>query len=94
MRFQIGSRTMVVALILILAVGSLAWAAEAEKVNINSASIDELTQLQRIGPKTAERIVAYREQNGPFKAPEDLMRVKGVGQKIFELNKNRIVVAD
>lgn len=67
-------------------------AADGGKVNINTASVEELTQLQKVGPKTAERIVAYRNDNGPFKTIDDLKNVKGVGDKILELNKGRISV--
>jgi competence protein ComEA len=64
------------------------------KININAASVDELTQLQKVGPKTAERIVAYRQAHGPFKTIDDLKNVKGVGDKILELNKERITTGD
>jgi len=67
--------------------------AEETKVNINEATVDELTQLKNIGPAYAERIVQYREENGPFEKPEDITRVKGIGPKTWELNKDRIVVA-
>ena len=67
-------------------------AATDGKININTASIEELTQLHKIGPKTAERIVAYRNAHGPFKTVDDLKNVKGVGDRIMELNKNRITV--
>ena len=63
-----------------------------EKVNINTASVDQLMDLDRVGAKYAERIVEYREQYGPFSAPEDIMKVKGIGQKTWEANKDRIVV--
>ena len=64
-------------------------AAEAEvtpakrTVNVNQASADELARLPRVGPSLAGRIVAHREQHGPFKRAEDLMEVKGVGEKMF-----------
>jgi len=48
--------------------------------------------LKRIGPKYATRIIEFRETNGPFKVPEDIMKVKGIGQKTREENKDRIVV--
>ena len=67
-------------------------AAGNDTININTASIDELTQLQKVGPKTAENIVAYRDANGPFKTLDDLKNVKGVGDKILELNKDRMTV--
>ena len=52
-------------------------------VNINQAGADELDALPGIGPATAEKIVSDREQNGPFLAIEDLMRVSGIGEKKF-----------
>jgi competence protein ComEA len=67
--------------------------AEEGKININEASVDQLTQLKNIGQTYAERIVQYREQNGPFEKPEDIMKVKGIGAKTWDLNKERIVVA-
>jgi competence protein ComEA len=63
-----------------------------ESVNINTASVEQLMQLDRVGASYAQRIVDYRENNGPFKAPEDIMNVKGIGQKTWEANKDRIVV--
>ena len=63
-----------------------------DKININTASIEELAQLDRVGPKYAARIVEFRDQNGPFKVPEDIMQVAGIGPKTFEANKDRIVV--
>ena len=73
-----------------MALVSVSLAQEAEKININKASAVELTQLKRIGPKLSERIVEYREKHGPFERPEDIMQVKGIGPKTFELNKDLI----
>jgi competence protein ComEA len=63
-----------------------------EKININKASAEELTQLHGIGHEYAERIVQYREAHGPFERPEGIMNVKGIGQKIWEANKDRITI--
>lgn len=63
-----------------------------QKININKASAEELTQLQGIGPEYAERIIQYREAHGPFDRPEGIMNVKGIGQTIWEANKDRIAV--
>jgi competence protein ComEA len=52
-------------------------------VNINTASATEIATLPGIGPKTAALIVEYRQKNGPFKKIEELMNVKGVGEKSF-----------
>jgi competence protein ComEA len=81
----------VMALAVILAGSAMAEGGNAA-ININTATIEELVQLERVGPKYAERIVAFREQNGPFEAPEDIMQVAGIGPKTFEANKDRIVV--
>lgn len=67
-------------------------AAGSDTININTASVEELTQLQKVGQKTAENIVAYRDANGPFKTVDDLTNVKGIGDKILELNKDRITI--
>ena len=58
-------------------------AAPHKTVNINQAASAELARLPRVGPKLADRIVAHRAQHGPFKRIEDLMEVKGVGEKFF-----------
>jgi competence protein ComEA len=52
-------------------------------VNLNTATVTELMQLPRVGQKTAERIIAFRKQHGGFQRPEELMNVKGVGEKAF-----------
>lgn len=54
------------------------------KVNINTADASQLTLLPGIGIKTAESIVVYRGSVGPFKAVDDLVKVKGIGPKILE----------
>ena len=81
---------MVIALVMLMT--GPAFAEDQEKININTATLEELIQLDRVGPRYAERIVAFREENGPFKAPEDIMLVAGIGQKTFEVNKDRIIV--
>jgi competence protein ComEA len=67
-----------------------AWSQDAPKININTASVEELAKLKRVGPKYAARIVEYRTQNGPFRHPEDLTLVPGIGPKTYEANKNNI----
>jgi competence protein ComEA len=64
----------------------------AEKVNLNTATSEELMTLDRIGPKYAQRIIDYRETYGPFEKIEDIMKVKGIGPKTFEANKDKITV--
>jgi competence protein ComEA len=53
-------------------------------VNLNTATLTELMQLPRVGPRTAERILAFRREHGPFQRPEELMNVKGIGPKAFQ----------
>lgn len=60
------------------------------KISINTASLDELTSLPGIGEKTASLIIEYRENNNGFKYLEELMNIKGVGEKKFEKIKDRI----
>jgi competence protein ComEA len=75
-----------VALAALLAGEALAATAPAApQVNINTASEQELQLLPRVGPALAKRVVEFRTANGPFKAPEELTRVKGVGEKSYAL---------
>ena len=59
-------------------------ATEQAIVNINTASSDELCSLPRIGEGLAQRIITYREKNGPFKSPDEIMNVSGIGAKTYE----------
>jgi competence protein ComEA len=79
--------------VLIGLVGSITgYAADVEKININTASVEELTQLKGIGSSHAAAIIEFREKNGPFKKPQDLVQVPRIGQKTFEKNKDLIIV--
>ena len=55
----------------------------AGKVNINTASVQQLSELPGVGAKLAARIVEYRQKAGGFKATQELMNVQGVGEKNF-----------
>src|SRR5262245_52462301 len=61
-------------------------------VNINTADVNALMTLSGVGQKVAERIVQYRDNNGPFKRPEDLRKVQGIGAGLWERNRERIVI--
>ena len=62
-------------------------------VNINNASSEDIAvHLKGIGLKTAQAIIDYRNENGDFSSPEDIMNVKGIGEHTFETNKDMIVV--
>lgn len=67
-------------------------AAEDAKININTASANELLKLSQIGEKKAGAIVAYRDEHGSFTTIEDITKVKGIGDKIFEKIKDHITV--
>jgi len=66
-------------------------AAKDGKVNINTATVEELKTLKGVGEKKAEAIIEYRKKNGSFKTKEDLMKVRGIGKKLFESFQERIV---
>lgn len=75
---------------LFLAGISLALAA----VNINTASIDELTTVKGIGPSKAKAIVEHRDKNGPFKSVDDLKEIKGFGDKSVDKMRGELSVGD
>jgi comEA protein len=66
--------------------------ANDQKININTASLEELQKLPRIGPQVAQRIINYRKENGSFKKIEEIMKVRGIGEKIFNQLKDLITV--
>ena len=80
---------LLVAFLMIVGVGQ-ALAQEQAKININTATVDELTALKRVGLSYAQRIVDYRNENGPFQKPEDIMNVRGIGASTYEANKDII----
>ena len=84
--------TIIVVLVFIFGWLPNLWAADSQKININTASAEELMNLKGIGEKKATAIIEFRETNGDFKQPEDLMKVPGIGPKTLEANKNTIVV--
>lgn len=67
-------------------------AAVLKKININTATKTELMTLPGIGEATAERIMLYREEKGPFKKINDMRKVKGIGEKKFDKLKSHIEV--
>lgn len=78
---------------LVLALGLVAAAHAADKVDINAATAAELDQvLVNVGPAKAQAIVDYRQENGPFKSVEELALVKGIGLATVERNRELIDV--
>jgi competence protein ComEA len=72
--------------------GGLAGAEEQAKLNINTATAEELSTLKEIGEKKAAAIMEYRENHGNFTKIEDIKNVKGIGDKIFEEIKDSITI--
>jgi len=62
------------------------------RININTASRSELTDLPGIGSSLSERIVDYRNENGPFRSIEELRNVSGIGEKRYEAIMNKVTV--
>ena len=55
-----------------------------DRIDINTADSEELQKLPRIGPKMAQRIIQFRQENGKFKKIEEIMKVRGIGEKTFK----------
>jgi competence protein ComEA len=68
--------------------------APSAPINLNTATQAQLESLPGIGPKAAQRILEYRQKNGNFKKTEDLMNVKGIGEKSFLKLKPLLTVSD
>lgn len=64
-----------------------------ERININTATAKELEELPGIGPTTAQAIIAYREKNGSFSSPEQLLEIKGIGMKTYERFVDQVRIA-
>jgi competence protein ComEA len=102
--YRLAARTVVLAALII---GAQAWLVAQQKaqpakgdaaaapavVNLNTATAEQLDTLPGIGAKVAARIIEYRQKNGPFKKIEDLMNVRGIGEKNFLKIRNRLTVA-
>lgn len=67
--------------------------ATAGPVNVNTADAETLSaELTGIGMARARAIIEYREQNGPFRSPEDLLNVRGFGERTLEMNRDDIML--
>ena len=84
-------------LLVVMALSTVAGAADGQKpnvvVNINNASSEELQLLPRVGPALAGRIITFREANGPFRSVDEIIAVKGIGEKSFEKLQPYIVTS-
>jgi competence protein ComEA len=61
-------------------------------VNVNTATAEELDALPGVGPVTAAAILEFRREHGPFQRVEDLLEVRGIGEKKLERMRTRVVV--
>lgn len=66
-------------------------AATGNKINVNTATVEQLQQLVGVGAKKAQAILDYRQKNGKIKNSADLEQVKGIGPKLIEKNRNLLV---
>jgi len=73
--------------------GAADTSAASGTINVNSASAEQIALLPRVGLKLAQKVVEYRKTNGPFKKIEDLMEVKGVGEKLFVVLRPHLTVS-
>ncbi len=88
------SAFVVLALLAVPATASGAGGEEkGAKININTATVEELVSLPGIGPAYAKRIVEFREKNGPFKKVDDLLNVQGIGEKTLEKIRDKVTVS-
>jgi competence protein ComEA len=65
---------------------------QEEKININTATVDQLQTLPGVGPSLARSILEYRQKVGKFKKIEEILNIKGMGEKKFQRIKDRLVV--
>jgi len=88
-------KTVLMILVVSFIISGLSFAEKSDSkspININQATVKELSALPGIAKKKAEAIIAYREKNGKFSTIEDIKKVEGIGKDIFEKIKDHIVL--
>ena len=65
---------------------------QGDKISLNQANVQQLQTLNGVGEKKAQAIVEYRQKNGGFKTVDELVNVKGIGPKLLEKNKARLML--
>lgn len=84
-------KRIILALVLALTLNGAALAAEGAPVDVNTATAEQLAEsLVGVGASKAEAIVAYREENGPFRHIDELINVRGIGMATVDNNRDRI----
>lgn len=78
--------------VICLSISLMAGAVETGTVNINSATVEEFSTLNGVGPAKAKAIIEYREQIGEFKSIEELVMVKGIGEATVNKNKEKLTL--
>ena len=81
---RLGVALLALAVLTVGMIPSVSAAEENDPIDLNRATAGELIQLPGVGEVIAKRIVDFREEHGPFKRVEDLMKVKGIGEKSLE----------
>lgn len=71
---------------------AMPFAYAQQSININTATVDELQEMNGVGKTRAQAIVDYREQHGQFTQVDDLLAVDGIGQATLERNRDRLVM--
>ena len=87
----IGRFLLVVAMLDLICAPST-FASKGHKLDLNTATVEQLKELPKVGDKTAQAIVKYREEHGGFKSVDELIKVKGVGKKKLELLRPLVTV--
>ncbi|WP_216935028.1 MULTISPECIES: ComEA family DNA-binding protein [unclassified Acinetobacter] len=75
-----------------LAKPALETSSATDKISLNSATVEQLQQLNGIGQKKAEAIIEHRQKNGKFKSIEEIQLVKGIGSGLFAKNKAKLAL--
>ncbi|MBY6203558.1 ComEA family DNA-binding protein [Halomonas denitrificans] len=89
--FKPSLKQIVLALVLAFSLGGAALAADEAQVDVNTATAEQLAEtLVGVGTSKAEAIVAYREENGPFRHIDELVNVRGIGMATVDNNRERI----
>lgn len=84
-------KNIILALVLALSLSTAALAAENAQVDVNTATAEQLSEtLVGVGASKAEAIIAYREENGPFRDIDELINVRGIGMATVDNNRERI----